>query len=507
MLRLGERVMSELEEQQQNRRHKLEALVEAGVRAWPTRFEHDLEPGQVVAKWGGASAEELEAAALALRVPGRIRAMRGHGKLAFLDLEGSGGRIQLFVRRPRLDATSLLVLENLDLGDLVGARGTLMRTRAGELSLDVEELVLLAKALTPLPEKWHGLADVEARYRRRYVDLIVTEESRVVFETRSRIVAALRRILDGEGFLEVETPMMHPIAGGATARPFVTHHNALGLELFLRIAPELYLKRLIVGGLHRVYEINRNFRNEGISTQHNPEFTMLELYQAWVDVGRMMELSELMIRGAAEAVLGSTTVTFGEHTLELGGEWPRRPMLELVVEVGGVSEAEANSLEGLLAACARLGVALPEPRRRTYGQLLVHLFEELVEARLIQPTFVTDHPVEVSPLAKPRPDDSRFAERFELYLAGMEIANAFSELNDPELQAQRFREQLEAKAAGDAEAHAFDADYVEALSYGMPPAGGLGVGIDRLVMVLANRPSIRDVILFPLMRPLPRNES
>jgi lysyl-tRNA synthetase class 2 len=497
--------MSELDEQIRNRREKRRALAEAGVEVYPYDFDFDLEPSGVVARYGEASAEELEASGPTLRVPGRIRAVRGHGKLVFADLSDGADRVQLFLRTNRLPEAARLVLENLDLGDYVGATGRVIRTRMGELSLDVEDLVLLAKAIRPLPEKWHGLADVEARYRQRYLDLAVNPESRRVFEVRAALVRGIRRFLEERGFLEVETPMMQPIAGGATARPFVTHHNALDLDLFLRVAPELYLKRLLVGGLHRVYEINRNFRNEGISTQHNPEFTMLELYQAYGDYDDMMEITEAMISGLAAEVLGTTEIEWKGETLDLATPWPRYSMKEAVTRFAGIPAERLETAEALAEELAARDIA--PPPGGAYGHLLMELFEQTVEEHLSGPVFITGHPVEVSPLAKVDREDPRFTERFELYLGGMEIANAFSELNDPDVQAARFEDQLAARAAGDEEAHRFDADYIRALEQGMPPAGGLGIGIDRLTMLLTGSPSIRDVILFPLLRPESPEES
>jgi lysyl-tRNA synthetase class 2 len=500
--------MSELDEQIRHRREKRRALAERGVEVYPHDFEHDLEPSGVQERFGKAGAEELEAAGVTLRVPGRIRAIRGHGKLVFADLSDGAAKVQLFLRANRLSEEARAVLETLDLGDYVGARGRVIRTRAGELSLDVEDLALLAKAIRPLPEKWHGLSDVEARYRQRYLDLVVNPESRRVFEARAAIVRGLRRFLDERGFLEVETPMMQPIAGGATARPFVTHHNALDLDLYLRVAPELYLKRLLVGGLHRVYEINRNFRNEGISTQHNPEFTMLEFYWAYADYEDLMALTEEMLSGLAREVLGTTKLEWKGASIDLEPPWPRYPMKQAIADLGGVEADRLETAKGVAEALTERGVELPAagPGReagagRAYGYLLMALFEETVEEHLLGPVFITEHPVEVSPLSKASRRDPRFTERFELYLGGMEIANAFSELNDPDVQAARFEDQLAARAAGDEEAHRFDADYVRALEHGMPPAAGEGVGIDRLTMLFTGSPSIRDVILFPLLRP------
>ncbi|HEX4955944.1 MAG TPA: lysine--tRNA ligase [Thermoanaerobaculia bacterium] len=492
--------MSELDEQIANRKRKLGELVDAGVDPYPNRFSHDAEPTDVQTRWAAATAEELEAAGIQLAVPGRVSAIRGHGKTTFIDLWDGKSKLQLLVRPADQPDAGRQLLENLDLGDYLGAGGRLIRTRTGELSLAVSSLTLLAKALRPLPEKWHGLADVELKYRQRYLDLASNPESRAVFETRSRLVRGMRAFLDGHGFLEVETPMMQILPGGAAARPFKTHHNALDLELYLRIAPELYLKRLLVGGMHRVYEINRNFRNEGISTQHNPEFTMMELYWAYADYDDVMRLVEEMFAQLATELLGEPVLAFKGERLDLAPPWPRLPIREAVIRYGGLTPDQADDAGALEAELVRLGVALPPVA--SYGHLLMALFEEVAESHLVQPTFVIDHPVEISPLAKQRRDDPRFTERFELYIAGMEMANAFSELNDPALQAQRFREQAAASAKGDDEAHRYDADYVLALEHGMPPAGGLGVGIDRLTMLFTDRPSIRDVILFPLMRPL-----
>jgi len=492
--------MSELQEQIEHRRAKRQALADAGFTLYPHRFDHDLEPSAVHEKYGEHDAEALEKEAPKLRVPGRVRAIREHGKTWFVDLGDGRGKLQLFVRRNKLPEAAKTLTENLDLGDLVGASGTLMRTRAGELSLLVDDLALLAKALRPLPEKWHGLADVEARYRQRYLDLITNPESRQVFETRAKLIAYLRRFLDDHGFLEVETPMMHLLPGGAAARPFKTHHNALDLELFLRIAPELFLKRLLVGDVPRVYEINRNFRNEGLSTRHNPEFTMLEFYWAYVDYRLLMDFVEEMLCGAAVAARGEAAMVWKEETIDLARPWKRMTMRQAIVEHAGVEPEALETAEGIVAELEQRSIA--PPPSASYGHLLVTLFEETAEDRLIAPTFLTHHPVEVSPLAKQDPADPRFTERFELYVAGMEIANAFSELNDPDVQAARFEQQIAAREAGDAEAHLFDADYVRALEHGMPPAGGCGVGIDRLTMLLTDSPSIRDVILFPLLRPL-----
>jgi len=499
--------VSELDDQIAIRREKRERLRARGVEAYPARAAYDLEPTEVHARWDDADAATLDSAQRRLRVPGRIRAFRDQGKLVFVDVHDGSMKLQLFVRKQALDEASAALIGDLDLGDYVLGEGTLARTRTGELSLFVDRLTLLAKALRPLPEKWHGLADQEARYRRRYLDLIANPESRRTFEIRAAIVKGIRDFFDERGFLEVETPMMQAVPGGAVARPFVTHHNALDIELYLRIAPELYLKRLLVGGLHRVYEINRNFRNEGISTQHNPEFTMLEFYWAYADYRQLMDLTEELVHGLAKKILKSEEISFRGRTLDLTPPWPRWTMAEALEQLAGVPRAATESAEGLRRVASEHDLDLapdladPEAPSAFYGNLLSFVFEALCEEKLEGPAFIIDHPVEISPLAKQKPEDPRFTERFELYLGGMEIANAFSELNDPDVQAERFRQQLAAREAGDQEAHRFDADYVRALEHAMPPAGGEGIGIDRLTMLFADRSSIRDVILFPLLRP------
>ena len=492
--------MSELDDQIQNRRDKRAALLAAGVEPYPRRYAYDAEPADVRRQFEPATAEDLEAAAHRLRVPGRVRGVRRHGKICFLDLGDGRDRLQAMLRIPQLPEAAGQVLEQVDLGDLVGVEGLVGRSRTGELTLFAEDLVLLAKALRPLPEKWHGLSDVEARYRQRYLDLIANPESRKVFETRAALVQGIRDVLNRHGFLEVETPMMHVLPGGASARPFVTHHNTLDLELYLRIAPELFLKRLLVGGLHRVYEINRNFRNEGISTHHNPEFTMLEFYWAYSDYEQLMDFTEAMLTELAERITGGVELPWRGGTLSLARPWRRLSMRQALAEVAGVAPERLEDEAGLRAEFAARKLPLPVGQPR-YGHLLMALFEETVEASLMQPTFVYDYPVDVSPLAKQSGDDARFTERFELYMAGMELANAFTELNDPEVQAERFRQQLAARQGGDDEAHLFDEDYVRALEHGMPPAGGEGIGIDRLTMLFTDCQSIRDVILFPLLRP------
>lgn len=494
--------MSELDEQIQNRRAKRERLAAAGIATYPHKFEWDLEPAEVHARYGGRTAEELEAEAIRLRVPGRVRAIREHGKTVFADLHDGRQKLQLFIAKDRLPEESRTVLANLDLGDIVGASGTLVRTRLGELSLRADGLTFLAKALRPLPEKWHGLADVEARYRQRYLDLATNPESRQVFAVRAAVVRGIREFFDSRGYLEVETPMMQAVPGGAIARPFRTHHNALDIDLYLRIAPELYLKRLLVGGIPRVYEINRNFRNEGISTRHNPEFTMLEFYWAYADCQELIGLTEELLVDLAErakAVRGVEQLAYAGTPLDFTRPWARYTVREAISHFAGIPADRLEDPRALLKEL--MGQGVPVPPGGAYGHLLMALFEHAVEPRLVQPTFILDLPVEVSPLAKQRRDDPRFTERFELYLAGMEMANGFSELNDPDVQAERFRQQLAAREGGDAEAHRYDADYIRALEHGMPPAAGEGLGIDRLTMVLADQASIRDVILFPLLKP------
>ena len=499
--------MSTTEESDQvlQRRANLDALARLGVDAYPRRFETTAAIVRVVADHGARSAKDLETERTVVRVAGRILAIRGFGKATFLQLSDGRSRLQIYVRQDGVSERDFQVLRLLDIGDWVGIEGRLFRTRTDEFSVWASSLVFLSKCLLPLPEKWHGLQDVETRYRQRYLDLIVNPESRQVFEVRSRVVAALRAFLDGQGFLEVETPMMQAMAGGAMARPFVTHHNALDMALYMRIAPELFLKRLTVGGVDRVYEINRNFRNEGISTQHNPEFTMLEFYWTYADYDDLMGLTEQMLQQVALASIGTDACTFGETVISFRPPFRRLSMREaaraaLAERLGSpVSDADLRSRETAAALASRVGISAGPAAGP--GQITAAIFEALCEAELVQPVFVYDFPTEVSPLSKQKADDPETVERFELYVAGFEVANAFSELNDPVEQRRRFESQLQQRAGGDDEAHGMDEDYIRALEYGLPPAGGEGIGIDRLVMVLANRPSIRDVILFPLMRP------
>lgn len=463
------------------RQEKLEAIAALGQSSYPNHYRATHSIPQVRAQWNEVSAEvmngtpEQPAPRVEVSIAGRIMAIRAQGKAGFAALQQSGERLQIYVRQDAVGEAGYALYKLLDMGDHIGVTGYLFRTRTGELTVHVETLTFLAKAMLALPEKYHGLADVELRYRQRYVDLFANLDSREVFVKRAKILRAIRRFFDERDYLEVETPMMQPIAGGAAARPFKTHHYALDLDLYLRIAPELYLKRLVVGGLDRVYEINRNFRNEGVSTQHNPEFTMLEFYQAYANYHDLMDLTEQLIAQVALDVNGTTVVEFNGHTIDLS-QWQRLTMREAV-----------------LKAC-------PDAQTAD-GKALYELFEQHVEHTLIQPTIIYDYPTEVSPLSKAKPDDPAHVERFEFFIGGFEIGNAFSELNDPVEQRRRFEQQLAAREAGDDEAHQMDEDYVRALSYGLPPTGGEGIGIDRLTMLLTGSRSIRDVILFPLLRP------
>ena len=481
------------------RRRKLEALREAG-EAYSNDFRRNALAEELHLAYGEMDAEALEREGVRVAVAGRMMAKRVMGKASFARLDDMSGAIQLFMQRDGLPEGVYAAFKGWDLGDLVGAEGTLFKTRTGELSVKVEAARLLSKCLRPLPEKYHGLADTETRYRQRYLDLIMNADSRAVFRLRSQMVSFMRSYLDARGFLEVETPMMQPIPGGANARPFVTHHNALGIDMYLRVAPELYLKRLVVGGFERVYEINRNFRNEGLSTRHNPEFTMLELYQAYVDQVAMMDIAEDLLRMMAMALTGGTQLAWQGDEVDLGPAFRRVALEELVLEANpALDPLRARDSDYLREFAAGLGMHVEKGWGA--GKLLLELFEKTVENDLQQPTFVTGYPLEVSPLARCRDSDPFLTDRFELFVCGRELANGFSELNDPEEQAQRFRAQVEQKTAGDEEAMFYDADYVRALEFGMPPAGGLGIGVDRLVMLFADQPSIRDVLLFPQMRP------
>jgi len=473
------------------RRDKLEELRASGIDPYGQRFDRDQTAESILNNFADLEGKTV-------KIAGRIMAKRRHGKAGFANLQDLSGNIQLYFRKDDLGEQKYEYFKKLDIGDILGIKGEVFRTQKGEISIHVRDLVFLSKSLHPLPEKWHGLKDVELRYRQRYVDLIVNPEVKEVFIKRSRIIKEIRNYLDERGFLEVETPMMQPIAGGATARPFITHHNALDMDLYLRIAPELYLKRLIVGGLEKVYEINRNFRNEGISTKHNPEFTMMEVYQAYADYEVMMDLTEDMIATVVKKVNGSMVVEMEGQRIDFTPPWPRISMLEAIEKYTGVNFAQIKSDEEARAAALKLNLEVDE--NSTRGDLINKVFEEFVEEKLIQPTFVYGHPVEISPLAKRNATNPEFTDRFEVFIMQREIANAFSELNDPIDQRERFLKQVEKRNQGDGEAHMMDEDYIKALEYGMPPAGGLGIGIDRLVMIITASPSIRDVILFPTLR-------
>jgi len=488
-----DQVQQPLEQLIANRRNKLDGLVELGIEVYPPRFRVQESVSGLRKRFGETPAEELEQQEHRVRLAGRLRAIRGHGKAAFADLSDGASKIQLHLKKDRLGDEAWKVFKLLDLGDFVGVEGPLFRTRTGELTVAVERLTVLAKALRPMPEKFHGLTDREARARQRYLDLLANPDSREEFATRSAIISGIRRFLEAHGFMEVETPMMQPIPGGATARPFTTHHNALDLDLFLRIAPELYLKRLIVGGFERVFELNRNFRNEGISTRHNPEFTMLELYWAYADYELLMELTEEMITEIALGTVGSLEISWGEQTIHLDRPWRRMSLREAILEHSDLGPEDLADRSSMAAAAKRLGVERIE--ERSDGKLLAELFEVTAEQRLIDPTFITDFPRDISPLAKSRADDPDVVERFELFMGGIELANAYTELNDPLEQRRRLEEQA-ATTGG-----TVDEDFLLALEHGMPPTGGEGIGIDRLVMLLTGRTSIRDVILFPLLRP------
>jgi lysyl-tRNA synthetase class 2 len=480
------------------RRAKLALLRAQGV-AYPNDFRRDALAADLLATYAERDTAWLEANPVRVRVGGRMMFKRVMGKASFAKLADRSGAIQLFLQQEALGA-AYEAFKDYDVGDILGAAGPLFRTRTGELSVRVTGLELLAKSLRPLPDKWHGLADTETRYRQRYVDLVMNEASRAVFRARTQIVRYLRDALDALDFLEVETPMMHPIPGGAAARPFVTHHNALDARMYLRIAPELYLKRLIVGGLERVYEINRNFRNEGLSTQHNPEFTMLELYWAYSDYRELMELIERLLHGLADSLLGTRLVNYQGRAYDLARPFRRVTVAELVLEHNpDLDAARLRDVPYLRAACERLGI--PVKAGDGAGKLQIEIFEKTAEHTLLDPTFVCAYPAEVSPLSRANDADPFLTDRFEFFIGGRELANGFSELNDPEDQAARFRAQVARHEAGDDEAMHYDADYIRALEYGMPPTAGLGLGIDRLVMFLTDSPSIRDVLLFPQMRP------
>ncbi len=493
------------------RRDKLKQIEALGQEAYPRRFDCTHAIPQILAEYGQKSAEELERSRVNVRIAGRIMAIRLMGKAGFAHLQQSGQRLQIYVKKDAVGEKGFDLYKLLDLGDHIGVAGYLFRTKTGELTVHVDEITFLAKDLLPLPEKWHGLTDVELRYRQRYVDLIMNPEVREVFLKRSRLVQSFRRFLDSQGFVEVETPMMQPIAGGAVARPFITHHNTLDMDLYLRIAPELYLKRLTVGGLDRVYEINRNFRNEGIGWRWNPEFTMLEFYQAYADFRQIMELTQKLLAQAAVDVTGGTKVKFGQHEIDWAmSNWTVMTMREAIIrywpEAAGPKPemsdfATRESVRSLVERFNKAHAHIAYDPNEPPGKTIANLFEAVAEEHLIQPTIIYEFPAAVSPLSKNKPDEPDWVERFEIFAGQMEISNGFSELNDPEEQRRRFEQQLKERERGDEEAHQMDEDYIRALSFGLPPTGGCGVGVDRVAMLLTDSQTIRDVILFPLLRP------
>jgi lysyl-tRNA synthetase, class II len=488
----------DLNDQLMVRREKMNTMRENGLDPFGKRFDRSHLTNELIEQYGELEKEDIEAKNVSVSLAGRIMTKRGKGKAGFAHVQDLSGQIQVYVRQDAIGDENYKLFDSADLGDIIGVMGTLFKTKVGELSVKVENFVFLTKALRPLPDKFHGLKDVEQRYRQRYLDLIMSQESKATFIARSRIIQSMRRYLDDHGYLEVETPMMHSIAGGASARPFITHHNALDMPLFMRIAIELHLKRLIVGGLEKVYEIGRVFRNEGVSTRHNPEFTMIELYEAYADYRDIMSLTENLIAHIAQEVVGSTTLQYGEYEVDLKPEWKRLHMVDAIKEYTGADFWKEMSVEEARGLAKEHGVEINN--NMLYGHIVNEFFEQKVEEKLIQPTFIYGHPVEISPLAKKNDEDPRFTDRFELFIVAREHANAFTELNDPIDQRERFEAQLMEREQGNDEAHMMDDDFVEALEYGMPPTGGLGIGIDRLVMLLTNSPSIRDVLLFPLMR-------
>ncbi|MCX7780949.1 MAG: lysine--tRNA ligase [Negativicutes bacterium] len=487
----SELTAEELNEQMRIRREKMSALAAEGIEPFGRKYQITHHAADITGRF-----EALEGQTV--RLAGRVMTFRGHGKAAFAHIMDMSGQIQIYLRQDEMGTNTYALLDHLDLGDILGIEGKVFRTQKGEISVRATSLEFLAKCLRPLPEKWHGLKDIETRYRQRYLDLVVNPEVRQTFLLRSKTIKALRTLLDAKGFVEVETPMMHPIAGGAAARPFITHHNALDMKLYMRIAPELYLKRLIVGGFERVYELNRVFRNEGISIKHNPEFTMLELYQAYADYQDIMKLTEELIANVALEILGTTKISYQGREIDLTPPWNRLTMTEAVKQYGGVDFSQVKTIEEARAIADNLQVKY-EPKDGV-GGILNNIFEEVAEKHLIQPTFIIGHPTEISPLAKRNKENPDITDRFEAFVFGREIANGFSELNDPIDQKGRFLIQVSQRESGDDEAHMMDEDYITALEFGMPPTGGLGIGIDRLVMFLTDSYSIRDVILFPHMR-------
>ncbi|MBI5789627.1 MAG: lysine--tRNA ligase [Candidatus Schekmanbacteria bacterium] len=484
-------------EQVIQRCEKLEQLKNQGVDPYPARYKRTHSVADLAAKFNGLDEEKLRIQGT-ISCAGRLITVRGHGKSSFAHIYSNNHKIQIYARLEKLGAEKYEFFKGLDLGDFIGVSGALFRTRTDELTIDVGDFALLSKSLRPLPEKWHGLKDTETRYRQRYLDLLANPEVRRIFQTRSRIVQSIREFLNDDGFLEVETPMMQPIPGGATARPFMTHHNALDMELYLRIAPELYLKRLIVGGFERVYEINRNFRNEGLSREHNPEFTMLEFYQAYADFQQLMPITERMLAYIAESLGMGLKIPFGTHTIDLTPPWQRLTITDAILNFSPIKKEDLEDL-GRARSIAE-GLGIPLTAADGLGKVVTKIFEQVAEAQLIQPTFITHFPTEVSPLSKAVAENPSLVERFELFICGRELANGFSELNDPQEQRRRFEAQVAERAAGDEEAQMMDEDFIQALEYGMPPTAGEGIGIDRLVMLFTDSHSIREVILFPQMR-------
>lgn len=485
----------------EQRLKKLEELKQMGLEPYSGPFTAKNHAEELKREYGARSKEELEQNPPLASVAGRLILIRDFGKAAFAQLQDSTGNIQLYFRKDILGEKYTLIKKFIDMGDIIGAEGPLFKTKTQELTIEVKDFRLLTKSLRPLPEKWHGLQDIEMRYRQRYLDLIVNPQVRETFRLRSAIIKFIRDFFEKEGFIEVETPMMHQVAGGAAAKPFKTHHHALDVDLYMRIAPELYLKRLLVGGYEKVFEINKNFRNEGISTKHNPEFTMLEFYMANKDYEFLMSFTERLFSELAMNVLGALKIQYGENTIDLTPPWPRMPMLAVMKDKGVPENIFTDESKAREWTKSRTDIRFDIKPTDSLGKILDEIFKELVEPTLVQPTFITDYPVDLSPLAKRKPDKPGLVQRFELFIAGREIANAFSELNDPLDQRDRFYKQLEARAKGDEETHPMDEDFIRALEYGMPPAAGEGIGIDRLVMLLTNSPSIRDVILFPQLKP------
>ncbi len=489
---------SGLSDQERARRLKMEKLAQENVDLYPHKVKWTHSAFDVLEKYSALSPEELEKKKVNVIVPGRIMSIRQMGRATFFHIMDSRAQLQVYLREDRIGEKAYRLFSLVDIGDVISAQGVLFKTRTGELTVLAHSFTLLAKCLHPLPEKWHGLQDVELRYRKRHLDLIMNPGEREVFRLRSAMIAFIRRFFDEKGYIEVETPMMHPIPGGALARPFKTYHNALAMDLYLRIAPELYLKRLVVGGFEKVYEINRSFRNEGVSSEHNPEFTMLEFYQAFSDYNEMMELTEELISSMSRALLETEELTYGEHRISLKRPWKKIKFMEALMNFSGLAPARFSDRKGIIELASTL---TPEKKSLSYGKALDIIFDKQVRPTLIQPTFVLNPPKEVSPLAKTSKENPEEAERFELVMGGMEIANAFSELSDSQEQRERFESQEQARKRGDEDAHWIDMDYISALEYGLPPSGGEGIGVDRLVMLFANRKSIREVILFPLLRP------